>query len=211
VAGWSYPATVFESLAAGLAGRPVSSWDWPSFADTWLADDAPDPARCGPPAAIWVGWSLGGVLLLEALRRGRIAPRRLFLLNATPRFLEAPGWPGVAAGEWQGLQRAAARQPRAAVAAFRRRFSLPGVVGSPGRAAAVEGLDWLAGLDLRAFMADVSTPVECWLAAGDPLVSSDWPLHLSLSSQVACHRLAGEGHAPWWHDPGELLARLRKC
>ena len=208
VTGWSYPPTVFEPLVAGLAGRPVSTWDWSAFVDTWLAGDPPAPALS---PATWVGWSLGGALLLEALRLGCIAPKRLILLNATPRFLEAPGWPGVAAGEWQGLRRAAARQPRAAVAAFRRRFSLPDVVDSPGRAAAVGGLDWLARLDLRTFMADVSTPVECWLASRDPLVPSDWPLQLPLSPQVSCHRFAGVGHAPWWRGPDELVARLREC
>lgn len=206
VAGWSYPATVFDPLRRELAGKTVSAFDWVAFVEAWLDEgvvqaDAPTPA-------VWVGWSLGGVLLLEALRRGRIAPERLILLNATPRFLETPGWPGVSEPEWRGLRQAAARHPAAAVKAFRRRFALPDVPGREPAAADVAGLDWLARLDLRAFLADVSTPVECWLAPDDPLVPADWPSHLDLSPRVSCHRFAEPGHASWLMDPAALAARL---
>ena len=109
VAGWSYSAAVFEPLRCQLAGQPVSAYDWSAFADGWLGEAAVGAGE--PDPSIWVGWSLGGVLLLEALRRGRIAPDRLILLNATPRFLAAPGWPGVPESEWRGLRRAAVRHP----------------------------------------------------------------------------------------------------
>lgn len=208
VAGWSYSAAMFEPLVRQLAGQPVSAYGWPAFVDGWLGEAAVGAGECDP--SIWVGWSLGGVLLLEALRRGRIAPDRLILLNATPRFLAAPGWPGVPESEWRGLRRAAVRHPGAAVAAFRRRFSLPGVPEDTESAADVGGLDWLAQLDMRALLADVSTPVECWLAPDDPLVPVDWPSHLRLSPRVACHRFPEPGHAPWWSAPAALAERLRK-
>ncbi|MCL7745331.1 alpha/beta fold hydrolase [Guyparkeria hydrothermalis] len=206
VAGWSYPAAVFEPLRRALADHAVSAFDWVSFAAGWLGEDVVRADE--PEPSVWVGWSLGGVLLLEALRQGRIAPDRLVLVNATPRFLEAPGWPGVPEAEWRGLRRAAARHPMAAVAAFRRRFALPDVAGRDPALADVSGLDWLARLDLRAFLADVSTPVECWLAQDDPLVPADWPSHLALSPRVCCQRFTEPGHAPWFADPAALAARL---
>ena len=207
VAGWSYSPAVFAPLLRQLAGQPTAAYDWPSFVDGWLADGGAGPDVWSP--SVWVGWSLGGVLLLEALRRGRIAPERLILLNATPRFLEAPGWPGVPEAEWRGLRRAAERHPAAAVAAFRRRFALPAGTGEAVAAAGVEGLDWLARLDLRDLLADVSIPVECWLAPEDPLVPVDWPSRLSLSSRVGCHRFPEPGHAPWSSAPALLAGRLR--
>lgn len=207
VAGWSYPAAVFDPLRRELADAPVFAYDWASFADGWLAESA--VTTDVPSPSVWLGWSLGGVLLLEALRRGRIAPERLILVNATPRFLEAPGWPGVSEAEWRGLRRAARRNPEAAVAAFRRGFDLPDVSGGLAGEAAVSGLDWLARLDLRAFLADVPVPVECWLAPDDPLVPIDWPTRQDLSSQVTCHRFVEPGHAPWWKDPAPLADRLQ--
>ncbi|WP_197408170.1 MULTISPECIES: alpha/beta fold hydrolase [unclassified Guyparkeria] len=206
VAGWSYPATVFQPLQQKLGEASLFACDWPTFVADWLDESAVTPDD--PHPSVWVGWSLGGALLLEALRRGRIAPDRLILVNATPRFLEAPGWPGVPETEWRGLRRAARRHPDAAVAAFRRRFALPDVPGGAGDVADVSGLDWLARLDLRAVLADVTTPVECWLAPEDPLVPVDWPSRLALSPQVSCHRFTRPGHASWWHEPAELAARL---
>jgi len=206
VSGWSYPAEVFAPLRRQLSGRRVSACDWRQFATTWLSDEA-EPAPEAEPS-VWVGWSLGGALLLEALRRGRIRPGRVVLLNATPRFLADDGWPGVAAADWRGLRRAAVRQPEVAVAAFRRRFGLPDVAGEP--VADVAGLDWLAQLDLRALLADVVTPIDVWLAPDDPLVPAGWPSRLVLSQQVSVRRFGRAGHAAWWHDPADLAAHLSR-
>lgn len=207
VSGWSYPSDVFAPLHRQLAGRRVTAYDWHQFATTWLSAEAELAPEVAP--SVWVGWSLGGALLLEALRRGRIRPERVILLNATPRFLADDGWPGVAEAEWRALRRAAARQPEAAVAAFRRRFGLPDVAGEV--VAGVAGLDWLAQLDLRALLADVGTPVDVWLAPDDPLVPAEWPSRLALSPRVSLHRFGRSGHAPWWHDPAELAAQLSRA
>ncbi|MFA7522539.1 MAG: hypothetical protein WCY71_06445 [Halothiobacillaceae bacterium] len=213
VAGWSYPASVFDPLRQCLDGRRVLAHDWSAFAAEWLegAADLPgssEPGLSEPGPSVWLGWSLGGALLLEALRRGRIQPERLILVSATPRFLAAPGWPGVSEVAWRDLRRAATRQPVAAVAAFRRRFGLPAADGTHSELASVDGLDWLAQLDLRETLVDVSVPVELWLSIDDPLVPFDWPSHLSLPPQVSRHVLAAPGHAAWYQEPAALARRL---
>ena len=60
---------------------------------TTLADWADACLDVAPASAIWIGWSLGGSVVMEAALR---APRRvtaLVLVTATPRFVQGPDWP----------------------------------------------------------------------------------------------------------------------
>ncbi|MFO7808403.1 hypothetical protein [Guyparkeria sp.] len=206
VAGWSFPASVFDPLVRQLRGDGVVALDWATFSADWLGAERQAHAAPIPGPAVWVGWSLGGSLLLEAVSRGRIRPTRLVLIQATPRFLAEDGWPGVCRGDWQGLRRAAERQPLSAAAAFRRRFELPSEPVSNTRLADTEGLDWLARLDLRDQLASIAVPVDIWLAPDDPLVSVDWPKHIELPAHVHVHWFDRGGHAEWL-DHSAALAR----
>ncbi|WP_410474798.1 alpha/beta fold hydrolase [Guyparkeria sp. TX1] len=208
VAGWSFPATVFDPLVRQLPGDEVVAFDWSTFSSDWLGRGQEERAVPGLGPAVWVGWSLGGSLLLEAVRRGRIRPARLVLIQATPRFLAEDGWPGVSLGDWQGLRRAAGRQPVAAAAAFRRRFDLPNEPAPSAQLAATEGLDWLARLDLRSQLVSIEVPVDIWLAPDDPLVPVDWPKHLELPAHVHVHRFEQGGHAEWLDHAASLARSL---
>lgn len=213
VAGWSFPATVFDPLMRHLATEEVVAFDWSTFAADWLETKQPEPqesTRSVSGPAVWVGWSLGGSLLLEAVRQGHIRPARLVLIQATPRFLAADGWPGVSYGDWRALRRAAGRQPLAAAAAFRRRFDLPGAPVASEKLAAASGLDWLARLDLRRQLAAIDVPVDIWLAPDDPLVPVDWPQHLDLPGHVHVHRFEQGGHAAWLNHPLALARSLHR-
>lgn len=210
VAGWSFPATVFDPLVRQLPGNEVVASDWSTFSANWLGPDRQGRAESLPGPAVWAGWSLGGSLLLEAVRRGVIRPERLVLIQATPRFLTEDGWPGVSRGDWQGLRRAAGRQPLMAAAAFRRHFDLPDAPVASERLAAGDGLDWLARLDLRRTLAAIDVPVDIWLAPDDPLVPVDWPRHLDLPPHVRVHRFEQGGHAEWLAHP-DRLARSLNC
>ncbi|WP_410754446.1 hypothetical protein [Guyparkeria sp.] len=214
VAGWSFPARVFVPLARHLSGREVLALDWSRFATDWLQ---PGTGDLHPPTrspAVWVGWSLGGSLLLEAVRRGVIRPSRLVLLQTTPCFLarderDTPiGWPGVAYADWQGLRRAAERSPWRAAMAFRRRFGLPLDPEPTPASTSVAGLDWLARLDLREALADIDVPVDLWLAPDDPLVPVDWPGRIDLPDRVRVCRFERGGHAAWIEHAVPLAADI---
>lgn len=208
VAGWSFPAAVFEPLVRHLPGEQAVTLDWSTFSADWLG---PEEQGCAGPVsapAVWLGWSLGGSLLLEAVRRGRVRPARLVLIQTTPRFLAEDGWPGVSLGDWQGLRRAAGRQPLAAATAFRRRFDLPSEPPSSAQLAAADGLDWLAQLDLRDQLTYIDVPMDIWLAPGDPLVPADWPGHLQLPAHVHVHRFERGGHAEWLDHSASLAHSL---
>ncbi len=205
VGGWSFSADMFTPLLESRPGVSFDVYDWHSFAREWLAPCGAEDA--GPD--VWLGWSLGGGLLLEALARGRIRPQRLILVSATPRFLAEEGWPGVSRAEWRALRQAARRDPRVAAQGFRHRFSLGDVDAFPvENSADVAGLDWLARIDARALLGGASTPIEVWLAADDPLIPLVWVDSLSLSPAVTVRRLSRPGHAAIFECWSELAGRL---
>ena len=61
------------------------------WADTCLAS--------APPRAVWLGWSLGGLVALAAARRAPERIAALVLMTATPRFVRASDWPPAVAAE----------------------------------------------------------------------------------------------------------------
>ncbi len=107
-AGWGHRATVWEGLSvtgAEIHGRA-------------LPEHEPEPGRPPPActldsaAASWagdwevvMGWSLGGLAVLEGFQQGRLHPRALVLVATPPSFLERPGFPaGMPRTQLEGFQ-----------------------------------------------------------------------------------------------------------
>lgn len=99
--GWGMNSRILKPTAEALGSKwRVSRIDLPGYglnqqiewpesleALTHLLLDA------APPRAVWVGWSLGGML---AIRAASMAPENvsgLVLVSATPRFIADTGWP----------------------------------------------------------------------------------------------------------------------
>lgn len=98
--GWGMNARLFDALpeafVPGRARYPLSlpghgggTWDarWaslPDWADACLAQ--------APPRAIWLGWSLGGLVALQAARQAPQRVSALILIASTPRFSQASDW-----------------------------------------------------------------------------------------------------------------------
>jgi pimeloyl-[acyl-carrier protein] methyl ester esterase len=103
--GWGMNAAVWRGLPADLAlGHRLTAIELPGhggspFDPAWpgLADWADACLAAAPDRAVWLGWSLGGLVALAAARR---APERLaglVLMTATPRFVQASDWPAAMA------------------------------------------------------------------------------------------------------------------
>lgn len=171
-----------------------------------------------PPRAIWLGWSLGGML---ALTIARLAPERvekLILVGTSPRFVQAPDWPhavplstlaqfaedlaadyshtlvrflSLQAGK-AGLDRAVLRQLRK----FAREYP------SPATQALQTGLAVLQQSDLRPELGEIRQPVLMVHGRWDklvPLAAADY-----LATQLANARLVAvdqAGHAPFLSHP----------
>lgn len=97
--GWGVNARVWEPVQA-LLPCPNLALDLPGYgtrtADTCpnqLADLASDLLARAPANAIWVGWSLGGMVALEAARQAPARISQLLLICSTPRFVRSADWP----------------------------------------------------------------------------------------------------------------------
>lgn len=164
--GWAFPRGALQPIADQLSATVTR-----------------DPAE----AALWIGWSLGGLRALglcgERLASGVPGPRVLVLLAATARFCgDGTRWPGEPVSRLRALARRLAHAPEAALQGFhalcagaeadletldaRRRASL-----SLDPQELAEGLRALADLDLRDTLASLNIPVLILHGADDQVIS----------------------------------------
>lgn len=210
VSGWSFDSSMWQGLIDGYAARggdrdAVHCIDWRELG-CWLYDgaDCPVADACGGNNAFWVGWSLGGALVLEALARKKICPRQTLILSASPRFLEdvTTGWMAMPTKNWQALRRQVGRSPEAALAGFDSWLSLPAGLSRQKDASVLQqGLDWLAAIDRRDWLGSATASRHWVFGTDDPLMPSQ-PWTEAFTSE--CQQLAslvGAGHAlPWTHE-----------
>lgn len=233
VHGWGLHSGVFDALAAELAQRfRVTRVDLPghgrSAACTMSAALEKLAAQIGarvPSPAIWLGWSLGGLL---AMQRAVVAPetvQALWLIASVPRFVRGADWPhGVEPGVLQQfardldtdyagtLARFLALQVRGSVEAGATLRALRARLlehGAPTPAALHIGLELLRDTDLRAQLVAIRCPTLFLFGERDvlaPPASVDglrecMPAARSLT-------IAGAGHAPFLSHRAACLAAL---
>ncbi|MGE5624888.1 MAG: pimeloyl-ACP methyl ester esterase BioH [Bacillota bacterium] len=99
--GWGLHGGVWDTLCPKLAERcRVTRVDLPGHGRSRavalpadLSEAAQLVSAVAPPDAVWLGWSLGGLLALRAALDAPQHMRGLALTNTTPRFVTAPDWP----------------------------------------------------------------------------------------------------------------------
>lgn len=216
VSGWSFDSSLWRDVIDGFVARggdrsAIHCLDWLEFGH-WVFD-ATDcslaEANCGENT-LWVGWSLGGALILEALARGELCPRQSLILSASPRFLQdaATGWLGMPEKNCLALRRQVGRSPDAALAGFDSWLKLPAGSSRQREASVLQrGLDWLAAIDRREWLGSATAPIHWVFGADDPLMPAQ-PWTNSFDSD--CQKftsLSSSGHAlPWTHK--EYLMNL---
>ena len=178
-----------------------------------------------PHPCHWLGWSLGGLVALQAAASG--APMaQLTLCAASPCFTQRPDWPHALtptlleqfasalqqdlAGtvrrflslQAQGSERGREeiRQLRDAIAAG----------GGPNPLALALGLSLLQRQDLRPLLSHITTPVHLIHGARDTLVPIAAQAAIAaLLPQATSHTIAGAAHAPFISHPELFLSALR--
>ncbi|MBE0464638.1 MAG: alpha/beta fold hydrolase [Halomonadaceae bacterium] len=219
LSGWGIDQRIWQPLEPHWPDNvDVVTVDWPGYGKTpslpgnaTMETLAAAMANRLPSDAVWVGWSLGG-LLATALLDYLPAPRGLVLLGAGARFC-APG--STLAAELADFQAVFAHRPDAAWRHFLHWQSqgeptphhahtqlreLLGKTPVADHTTLATGLHWLATLDNRRRLKTPPCPVVHLVGEHDPL-----------ASQTARHEaltLEHCGHGPMLSQPAHLASLL---
>ena len=212
----------------GHGGAPAT----PEPPDLWGWTDA--CLSAAPERAVWLGWSLGGLIALAAALR---APKRvagLILLTATPRFSQAVDWtPAMPETTLAQFHQALCADPSGVLA----RFLALQVRGSDSARETLRllrqilaerplarppalslGLDLLSDGDLRGRLPDIRCPALWLFGSHDSLVPARVAERVeTLMPGALTQVIQGAAHAPHLSHPeataaaiGVFLDRLRQ-
>jgi pimeloyl-[acyl-carrier protein] methyl ester esterase len=229
--GWAMHAGIFAPLTRALAPHfRLHLVDLPGHGFSHDDGASLDPAECARsiasivPRAIWLGWSLGGLIAMRAALDEPSLVRGLVLIAASPRFVVGDDWPcGVAPSVFAEFGAGLASDYRGTIERFlalealgseHLRFELRALKtqvfarGEPALAALTEGLRVLDATDFRAEIANIAMP-SLWIAGRrDRLVSPAamrWAAERCDGRYLECN----SGHAPFLGHADELAMAIR--
>jgi pimeloyl-[acyl-carrier protein] methyl ester esterase len=230
--GWAMHGGVLAPLVEALADRcTMHVVDLPGHG--WSRDcGLPlEPSACAAaiaaatPPALWLGWSLGGLIALTAALEQPQQVRGLAMLCATPKFARDDSWPWgsdaalvhqlaldletdyhATIDRFLALEAMGSADPRAALRHLR---EITFARGEPDLRVLQEGIRILETSDLRARLPALRLP-STWIAGRrDRLVP---PQAMEWSAQQAHGRYAQiehAGHAPFVAHADELAQALQ--
>jgi pimeloyl-[acyl-carrier protein] methyl ester esterase len=177
------------------------------------------------PRAIWLGWSLGGLVALQAAQAHPWRVRGLAMLAAPPRFCRGADWPaGMDPAVFEqfaadldrdyagtldrflALEAQGSDHMRAELRTLRQQVH---AVGDPAPRALAEGLAILHDADLREGLPRLAMP-SLWIGGRrDRLVAPAAMQAAAASAPGATHvEIAGAGHAPFLTHADAVVAAL---
>lgn len=179
-----------------------------------------------PPHAIWIGWSLGGLVAQQITLSAPERVNRLALVSSTPCFARRPDWPhGVDplllrlfAAELRQNYRASLNRFIAleshgsdnVAAQLRLLKAMLFQHGEPSVAALENGLALLEQTDLRADLPRIVCPILLLMGQRDQLApAAAGQALLPALPNARLHVFPHAGHAPFLSHLPEFLAELR--
>lgn len=232
--GWGMHAGVWEDVIEALADHyRVTYLDLPGHgysracaAGQTLAELSRLIAAAAPPRAVWVGWSLGGLIAQQiAIDRPDLAAK-LALVGSSPCFVRRPDWPhaldprllrafadNLSQNYRATLKRFLALEVHGSeheVALLRHLRAILFQHGEPDAAALRVGLKLLESVDLRAQAANIRCPVLLLFGRRDnlaPVAAAEAIRRLLPDGRL--HVFERAGHAPFLSHLDEFISRLR--
>lgn len=228
--GWGLGANVWSSVATGLETTcrvhrvSLAGYDGTAPDDLDFSATAVQVAAALPAGCTLCGWSLGGMLALEAARLRPQQVGRLVLVATSPRFIVADDWPhGQAPALLESFRTVLAGNAKATLSRFVMLFNqgdskaraisrvLAPLIAQnlPDTPTLLRGLEWLADVDQRAHVPAIVQPALVIHGDSDPLMPAAAGHYLAGMlpnaglERWACY--AETAHAPFLAAPEEFI------
>lgn len=228
--GWAMHAGIFAPLVERLAPHfTLHLVDLPGHGRSagaglplTLDNAAAQVCAVVPARALWLGWSLGGLVALHAAATRPAQVRGLVMVAASPRFVRSDDWPhGMDAAVFRDFAHALGSDYPGTLDRFlmleaqgsdhvREELRLlRGELfahGEPAAGVLCDGLGLLERSDLRAALPGLAMP-SLWIAGRrDRLVSPQaMQAAAALAPSSRWHQVASGGHAPFLTHADEVV------
>lgn len=231
--GWGLHGGLWSSIARTLSDSyRIHAIDLPGHGNSplpelpYTIDNVAEViANAVPEGASWVGWSLGGMIALNAAFSCADI-HKLVLVGAGPRFVQGDDWPhATPTGVLQGfcdelakdyqttLMRFLALQARGSERGREELRTLRTELfshGEPAPEALKGGLELLRQVDLRQHLAEINQPVLLIHGEKDTLFSLESArATTSMLPDSQLVTIKGAGHAPFLSHPDTFTSLLR--
>jgi pimeloyl-[acyl-carrier protein] methyl ester esterase len=220
--GWGASGRVWQRQAAAFGDRmPVLTPTVPVWEVDWFTEYL---RGLDLPACLLVGWSLGGMLLLDALsQRTDPPPGRVVLVGVAPVFTPRPEYPwGQPPGVVRAMRRGIMKNPSQVLADFAEQCLAPGeaafaaqareVFAAPAAGTLAAGLDYLLQRDLRPLLPHLPAGAVVIQGQADRIVDPAQGMFLQEQLPGArLHLLASAGHLPFLTQAAAFNGILEQC
>ena len=227
--GWGLGSGVWQSCASPLESvARIHHVDLPGYGnrpdhgETFI-ETARSALDALPDGVTLCGWSLGGLLALQAALLAPERVARLILIGSTPSFAQRDGWaPAQPPSVLAGFAEAVASNTRATLQRFVALFNQgdtkaraisrdinQGILSSSLAPVPtlLKGLEWLRDTDLREQVSALGCPVLLIHGENDPLMpipAARWLAEHLPHAQLQV--FSGAAHAPFLNAPEQFVS-----
>lgn len=241
--GFGFHSTVFQKLILKLSHNlnlRITLIDLPGFGNTSvintvqmkrpsinlaLAVMAEEILKRAPQKAVWLGWSLGGLITLWLARMYPEYIERFITIGTTPKFIEDEEWQGVSHNTFQVFQQNLEKNPQKTLKTFlslqgfgkeqetiqylEKHICINSIASLQNIQSLKTGLEILEKTDLRKEISKIHCSGLCMFGEKDQLVPMAIANNLQmLAPQIKTSIILNQGHGSFLFDPKHVLDEI---